>query len=57
LVQTAYFGSDYAIWHPKWIIEEFRRFELQKDIESVYKVDLSLECRMKVLGLNVRKYV
>jgi predicted TIM-barrel fold metal-dependent hydrolase len=49
------FGSDYALWHPKWIIEEFLRFELPKDIESEYKVDLSLETKKKILGLNAAR--
>jgi predicted TIM-barrel fold metal-dependent hydrolase len=49
------FGSDYAIWHPKWLIEKFIQFELPKDIASEYKVDFSLETKKKILGLNAAK--
>ena len=28
------FGSDYAIWTPKWIVEAFARFELPEDLKQ-----------------------
>jgi len=49
------FGSDYALWHPKWIIEDFIKFELPKDLESEYGVDLSLEVKKKILGENAAR--
>ena len=49
------FGSDYAIWSPKWIIEKFMRFELPEDIKQEYGVDLSLETKRKVLGENAAR--
>jgi uncharacterized protein len=36
------FGSDYAIWSPKWLIEKFMEFELPDEIKKEYSVDLTL---------------
>ena len=49
------FGSDYALWHPKWIIEDFIRFELPKDLEREYGVELTLETKRKILGENAAR--
>lgn len=49
------FGSDYALWLPKWILEDFIRFELPKDIESEYGVELTLETKKKILYDNAAK--
>lgn len=48
-------GSDYAIWNPKWIIEEFINFELPPDIEKEYGVQLTLDIKKKMLGENAAK--
>jgi len=49
------FGSDYAIWSPKWLIEQFMAFELPEDIKQEYGVDLTLETKRKILGENVAR--
>lgn len=49
------FGSDYALWHPKWIIEDFIKFELPKDLEREYGVELTLETKKKILGENAAR--
>ncbi len=49
------YGSDYAIWHPKWIIEDFLRFELPEDLKKEYGVDLTLETKKKILGENAAR--
>src|SRR6266699_2477435 len=49
------FGSDYAIWTPKWLIEKFMAFELPDDISKEYGVDLSLEIKRKILGENAAR--
>jgi predicted TIM-barrel fold metal-dependent hydrolase len=49
------FGSDYAIWVPKWIIEMFMDFELPEDLKKEYGVDLDLETKRKILGLNAAR--
>lgn len=46
------FGSDYAIWEPKWLIDEFMKFELPQDLKDEYRVDLTPENKAKILGLN-----
>ena len=49
------FGSDYAIWSPKWIIEDFMAFELPDDVKEEYKVDLTPEVKQKILGENAAR--
>ena len=49
------YGSDYAIWTPKWLIDKFMAFELPDDIRKEAGVDLTLEAKKKILGLNAAK--
>src|ERR1700724_2149238 len=49
------FGSDYAIWSPKWLIEKFMAFELPEDLKQEYHVDLTLEVKRKILGENTAR--
>jgi len=49
------FGSDYALWEPKWLIEKFVAFELPEDLKAEYGVDLTLEAKRKILGLNAAR--
>lgn len=49
------FGSDYAIWTPKWLIEKFMAFELPDDMSKEYGVELSLEIKRKILGENAAR--
>lgn len=46
------FGSDYAIWTPKWIVDKFMAFELPEDIAKERGVELTMEVKEKILGLN-----
>lgn len=46
------FASDYALWSPKWIVEKFIAFEFPEDIKEQRGVDLTLEGKKKILGLN-----
>jgi len=46
------FGSDYAIWQPKWIIEKFMAFELPDDLQKETGKSLTLEGKRKILGGN-----
>jgi predicted TIM-barrel fold metal-dependent hydrolase len=46
------FGSDYALWEPKWLIDKFMAFELPEDIKQEFNVNLDLETKRKILGLN-----
>ena len=49
------FSSDYALWSPKWLIDRFMAFELPEDIKQEKGVDLTLEGKKKILGLNAAK--
>jgi predicted TIM-barrel fold metal-dependent hydrolase len=49
------FGSDYAIWSPKWIIEKFMAFSLPDDIRQEYKVELTPAVKRKILGGNAAR--
>ena len=49
------FGSDYAIWHPKWIIEKFMAFALPDDIKAEYGVDVTQAVKRKILGGNAAR--
>lgn len=49
------FGSDYALWEPKWLIEKFMAFELPDDLKQEYGVDLTMENKQKILGLNAAR--
>lgn len=46
------FGSDYAIWTPRWLVEKFWAFELPDEIKQRTGVDLTPEIKEKILGLN-----
>lgn len=49
------FGSDYAIWEPKWIIDKFMAYEMPEDLKAEFNVDLTLEVKEKILGLNAAR--
>jgi len=49
------FSSDYALWSPKWIVEKFMAFDFPDDIKEQYGVNLTLEAKKKILGLNAAK--
>jgi uncharacterized protein len=49
------FGSDYAIWQPKWLIEKFMRFELPDDLQKETGKSLTLEGKRKILGGNAAR--
>jgi predicted TIM-barrel fold metal-dependent hydrolase len=46
------FGSDYAIWEPKWQIEGFLDWEMPDDSELADYPRLGVEGKKKILGLN-----
>ncbi len=49
------FGSDYALWEPKWLIEKFMAFELPEDLKAEFGVDLTMEAKRKIMGLNAAR--
>src|SRR5215475_10100278 len=49
------FGSDYAIWSPKWLVDKFMAYEIPEDLKQEYHVDLTLEIKRKILGENAAR--
>ena len=49
------FGSDYAIWEPKWQVEGFVDWEMPDDSELADYPRLGVEGKKKILGLNGAK--
>jgi predicted TIM-barrel fold metal-dependent hydrolase len=49
------FASDYALWHPKWIIDKFMDFELPDDLTQETGRPLTAEGKRKILGLNAAR--
>jgi predicted TIM-barrel fold metal-dependent hydrolase len=49
------FGSDYAIWSPKWLVDKFMAYEMPEDLKQEYHVDLTLEVKRKILGENAAR--
>jgi len=49
------FGSDYAIWSPKWLVEKFMAYEIPEDLKQEYHADLTLDVKRKILGENAAR--
>jgi predicted TIM-barrel fold metal-dependent hydrolase len=49
------YSSDYGIWSPKWIVEEFMDFELPAEITADTGQTLTLEVRRKIMGENAAR--
>jgi hypothetical protein len=49
------FGSDYAIWEPKWQVEGFVDWEMPDDTEQSDYPRLGTEGKKKIMGLNAAK--
>ena len=49
------FGSDYAIWTPKWLVERLWNFQIPEDIAQERGVQLTDEIKEKILGLNAAR--
>jgi predicted TIM-barrel fold metal-dependent hydrolase len=45
------FSSDYAIWQPKWLVEQFVDLQIPEDMQSELGV-LTTDVKKKILGLN-----
>ncbi len=49
------FGSDYGIWTPRWLVEKFMAYELPEQVKKDKGVNLTLESKRKILGLNAAR--
>ncbi len=48
------FGSDYAIWQPKWLLEQFMAFEMPESLVSEYG-QITDDQKAKIVGLNAAR--
>jgi uncharacterized protein len=49
------FGSDYAIWEPKWQVEGFVDWEMPDSEDFADYPRLGVDGKKKILGLNAAK--
>ena len=49
------FGTDYAIHSPKWIVDEFMRFEFDEATAREAGTHLTLDVKAKIMGLNAAR--
>ena len=49
------FASDYALWSPKWLVEKFVAFEFPEEVKQEHGVDLTVDGKRKILGLNAAR--
>ena len=49
------YGSDYAIWSPKWIVEALMSYELPADVAAETGQALTLDVRRKIMGENAAR--
>ena len=49
------FGSDYAIWKPKSLVEKFMAFQISDELAQERGVQLTAEIKAKILGLNAAR--
>ena len=50
------FGSDYAIWTPKWLVEKLWAFQIPEDVSAaIGGIQLTDEIKEKILGLNAAR--
>jgi uncharacterized protein len=48
------FGSDYALWQPKWMIEQFMKLELPEEVAKETG-QITPEAKRKILGENAAR--
>ena len=48
------FASDYAIWQPKWLVEQFVDFQIPEDLQGEYGT-ITTDMKKKILGLNAAR--
>jgi predicted TIM-barrel fold metal-dependent hydrolase len=48
------FASDYALWQPKWLVEQFVDFQMPEDMVPEYG-EITVETKKKILGENLAR--
>ncbi len=49
------YGSDYALWSPKWIVEGIMKFEMPEDLKKEFGVEVTPQTKRKILGENLAR--
>lgn len=49
------FGSDFPIWHPRWLVEKFVDYQIPEDVYDDYGIELTDTIKRKILGLNAAR--
>jgi predicted TIM-barrel fold metal-dependent hydrolase len=45
-------GTDFPIWYPHWILDEFMEFQIPEETASEFGVQLTPEIKEKIVGTN-----
>ena len=48
-------GTDFPIWYPHWLLDDFMAFQLPDDLKAEYGVDLTDEIKQKIIGSNIAR--
>jgi hypothetical protein len=48
-------GTDFPIWYPHWLLDDFMAFQLPDDLKAEYGVDLTDEIKQKIIGGNIAR--
>src|SRR5260370_1267366 len=48
-------GTDFPIWYPHWLLDDFMAFELPDDLKEEYGVDLTDEIKQRIIGTNIAR--
>jgi predicted TIM-barrel fold metal-dependent hydrolase len=48
-------GTDFPIWYPHWILDEFMEYQIPDDIAEEFGVQLTPEIKAKIIGGNVAR--
>jgi predicted TIM-barrel fold metal-dependent hydrolase len=45
-------GTDFPIWYPHWLLDEFMEYEIPEDIAAEFGVQLTPAIKEKIVGTN-----
>jgi len=48
-------GTDFPIWYPHWILDEFMEYQIPEDIAEEFGVQLTPAIKEKIIGTNVAR--
>jgi predicted TIM-barrel fold metal-dependent hydrolase len=48
-------GTDFPIWYPHWILDEFMEYQIPEDIADEFGVQLTPAIKEKIIGTNIAR--